>query len=789
MSNAFEQWTQGCGVITHSQQTVNNIQTMASDLVEQGLLTSKAEFYEKLIALDILTNQAMWLVVHMSYCKRIDLSGNKLSQDYFKREPQGHTGGSLNMVPAYMGKLALNNITQTDRPWLMGQGHCVAAIDASQMLMGIAKNERRTQYPLSNEGLSQFVADFYHYEVNTEGSAVSTLGSHVNVHTQGARIEGGYLGFAGLQYIHQSLPGENWVAFLSDGAFEEQRGSDWAARWWRESDSGLVSPIMIANGRRIDQRTTVAQQGGSEWFKQHLIHQGFDPFIIDGRDPAAFVWAIYHMEKSLTERAQQLKQGNARYPVRLPYCIAETEKGFGFPGVGSNAAHGLPLPGNPRNDAESLRLFHEGAHALFQPQEKWQNVAQILKQPQPFNDNWPTNINLPTSKDYVEAIEPMAAIDETFVNMATANPNLRIRVGNPDELRSNRMNKTLDTFKHRVTSPEPGIAEAIDGCVITALNEEAIVTACLGNQRGLNIVISYEAFSTKMFGALRQSIIFSRHQKEANEPAQWISLPVVSTSHTWENGKNEQSHQDPSLAESLLGEMSDMARVIFPADGNTARESLLACYKTRGTIFNLVTSKSKQANFFTQEQAAQLVKNGAIVVRGNANAQRQIVACGSYQLEHALRASDRLQEHSVEHSVVYVIEPGRFRIARDKYEEEIMASSETIAQCFPTTVKHRIIITHTRPEVFMGHARRLDLGPINTRVLGYINRGGTLDTQALMYANKCTWAHCLAELASMSAQTQNNPSAWLTTKEFEAINGQSENGDPYAVIEKPYPKR
>ena len=43
------------------------------------------------------------------------------------------------------------------------------------------------------------------------------------------------------------------LAFLSDGAFEEQRGSDWAPRWWRASDSGLVAPIMIANGRRIDQ--------------------------------------------------------------------------------------------------------------------------------------------------------------------------------------------------------------------------------------------------------------------------------------------------------------------------------------------------------------------------------------------------------------------------------------------------------------------------------------------------------------------------------------------------------
>jgi hypothetical protein len=61
------------------------------------------------------------------------------------------------------------------------------------------------------------------------------------------------------------LPGERLVVFLSDGAFEEQRGGDWAPRWWRAEDSGLVAPIMIANGRRIDQRTTMAQQGGVDW--------------------------------------------------------------------------------------------------------------------------------------------------------------------------------------------------------------------------------------------------------------------------------------------------------------------------------------------------------------------------------------------------------------------------------------------------------------------------------------------------------------------------------------------
>jgi len=46
--------------------------------------------------------------------------------------------------------------------------------------------------------------------------------------------------------------------FLSDGAFEEQRGVTGSAAGWASDDCGLAMPIMINNGRRIDQRSTLA---------------------------------------------------------------------------------------------------------------------------------------------------------------------------------------------------------------------------------------------------------------------------------------------------------------------------------------------------------------------------------------------------------------------------------------------------------------------------------------------------------------------------------------------------
>ncbi|CCK74555.1 D-xylulose 5-phosphate/D-fructose 6-phosphate phosphoketolase [Oleispira antarctica RB-8] len=780
--SGFNAWAKGHGVICHNEETQQRIKDLAEYLLAENKIENLASFYQCLRALDVITNQSMWLVAHMTYSKHVYLDGRALNSEDFKQDPQGHTGGSLNMVPAFAGFLCANSLTGQHRDWLMGQGHCVAAIDALQLLTSQAKPERQQLFPLSDQGLTDFVRAFYSYEVSSNGKPASPLGSHVNVNTKGASIEGGYLGFAALHYVHQPLPGERLVAFLSDGAFEEQRGSDWAARWWRSEDTGLVSPIMIANGRRIDQRTMTAQQGDTAWFAEYLAHQGFDPICIDGRDPAAFVWAIINMERALLTAAEEVRSGRAEYPIALPYCIAETEKGFGFPGAGTNAAHGLPLTNNPRHDEQARALFNQGARALFNPLDEWKQAASFLVQP--FKPYSPEEVTVtrpePSWQSLGKYYSPAQGLDDYFVDLAEVNSKLRIRVGNPDELSSNRFGKTLELLKHRVTKPEAGIAESITGKVITALNEEAVISACLANRQGLNLVVSYEAFAVKMLGAIRQTLIFSRHQKESGEPAGWLSLPVVATSHVWENGKNEQSHQDPTLCESLLNEMSDMARVVFPADANSAMATLKACYGDMGAIWNLVVAKSKVPGMLTPEQAQSLVEQGAICLRGHCQAEIQIIAVGSYQLQQALLLSDRLTRNNQAHSVIYMLEPGRFRCARDQWEQNHQADTKLQQALFSHKIKQRLFFFHGHGEAILSCCRPLDLGPARTLALGYINQGGTLNSDGMLFANKCTWAHGALQLARRLGL---NDDAWLSDAEVAAVLG---IGDPYQLIKRPF---
>lgn len=779
----FARWQAGHGPVQHSSQTRAAVFRLAHQLVQNGMQPDLPSVYRLLRALDSLTAAGLWLVVHMTYAQRVRLDGQPLQADDFKPVPEGHTGGALNMVPAYAGYLTLNALTGETRGWLMGQGHCVAAIEALNLLTGNQHPEQAARYACDEMGMSRMVADFYSYAQAADGSPGVPLGSHVNPHTAGGIAEGGYLGFAELQYAHLPLPGEKLVAFLSDGAAEEQRGSDWMPRWWRAEDCGVALPVMIANGRRIEQRTELGTLEGLEGFRRHLRGCGFDPVTFDGRDPAAFVCALWEMEQRLARRVNELSNELIGYPLPMPYGIAETTKGYGFFGAGSNAAHNLPLPASPAQDEHARELFNQHAAALWvEPQALSEacslfalRAGRVRERDNPLARRQPALPVQPQLHFHDRPCSPMSALDRYFVDLVRANPQLRPRVGNPDELASNRLSGMLAALKHRVSQPESE-QESLHGAVITALNEEAVVSACLANQGGLNLVASYEAFCVKMLGAVRQSLIFARQQKEAGRPAGWLGWPLVATSHTWENGKNQQSHQDTAFCEALLGEMHDVMRVLFPADHNSLLALLPGIYQERGRLACLVVAKREQPCSFTVEQAQQLAREGALLVDAEGDGEPVLlIASGSYQLHEMRRAAVRLSEQGVAWRLIYLQEPGRFRMPRDAWEASSVASAAQREALFPIACRRRVLLGHMRPEAALGHLSTVLGDAATCRALGYRNRGGTFDEAGMLFANGCTWAHVLQSVGEVLGVSID---AWLTVEERAALAGR---GNPLSL--------
>lgn len=282
----------------------------------------------------------------------------------------------------------------------------------------------------------------------------------------------------------------------------------------------------------------------------------------------------------------------------------------------------------------------------------------------------------------------------------------------------------------------------------------------------------------KMLGGPRQEFVFARRQRQDGKEPGWSSVPLVVMSHTWENSKNEQSHQDPTVGEALLGEMSDTARVLLPIDANSAVAAMASVYEGRGQVTCVIVSKRDMPHRLSGDAASRFVTDGAAQIDGEVDkAELQLVAIGAYQLEEALKAARRLKKHGRRVLVTALSEPGRFRVPRDPIETRFVAADDMLMGLFPPNVP-RLIVSHTRPELMLGILRRLDGGPKRTAARGYISRGGTLDVAGKLFANRCSRAHLIDAAAPLAGWARDD---LLTTTECSAIHGRGNPTDLSAL--------
>jgi phosphoketolase len=208
------------------------------------------------------------------------------------------------------------------------------------------------------------------------------------------------------------------------------------------------------------------------------------------------------------------------------------------------------------------------------------------------------------------------------------------------------------------------------------------------------------------------------------------------------------------MAESMLGEPSDVSRVLFPPDYTTASVMMSCVYQTRGQVWTAVVSKNEAApDLFTLDEAQTLLRDGAARLdwAGHApDGQRVVItAVGSYQLEEAVKASNRLRERGIPHTLVYMLEPGRFRTPRSDGEAAHAAEGRLVQDLYPGSVEARVFVTHTRPEPLLGALQPLHTGHRKTKGLGYIGKGGTLTAPGMLFVNRSTWAHIVETVANV----------------------------------------
>lgn len=191
----------------------------------------------------------------------------------------------------------------------------------------------------------------------------------------------------------------------------------------------------------------------------------------------------------------------------------------------------------------------------------------------------------------------------------------------------------------------------------------------------------------------------------------------------------------------------------------------------------MVIPKRERPCVFDTHEAEALARQGALVVDEDTSGGEPIllIANGAYQLSEAIRACERLRETGTSFRLVYLQEPGRFREPRDTLEAKSCMSVFERERLLPNRLHRRVALTHMRPEVFRGHLHPLFPDPGRSRVLGYVNRGGTLNEAGMLFTNRCSWAHALAACASVLDKP---PGEWLSSAELAAVEGR---GDPTLI--------
>src|SRR5699024_6006014 len=120
--------------------------------------------------------------------------------------------------------------------------------------------------------------------------------------------------------------------------------------------------------------------------------------------------------------------------------------------------------------------------------------------------------------------------------------------------------------------------------------------------------------------------------------------------------------------------------------------------------------------------------------------------------------------------------PARYRKPRDRDEAAYTHGDDHVERLFPRELP-RVLLTHTRPDPFVGALRRLDTGPETTLALGLINHGGTMDVPGLLFANRSTWAHVVEAAAFVLGLDRGR---LLDAHELAAIDG---IGDPATILQ------
>ena len=627
---------------------------------------------------------ANYLSVGQIYLQDNPLLRAPLLRRHVKARLLGHWGTTpgLNFIYVHLNRIIQAH--QLSVLYVAGPGHGGPGMVANAYLEG-SYSETYPQVGQDEAGMQRLFKQF---------SFPGGIPSHVAPETPGSIHEGGELGYSLSHAFGAAFdnPGLLVACVIGDGEAETgPLATAWHSnKFLNPAIDGAVLPILHLNGYKIAGPTVLARIPRHE-LAALMRGYGYDPFFVEGSDPAAMHRLMADTLDAVTERIRRIQHDARNHGVTArpcwPMIVLRSPKGWTCPSSvdgkqveGSFRAHQVPIgdmdaPGHVALLEQWLRSYRP--HTLFDAGGKLRadlaalapaGARRMSANPAANGGALLLDLAMPDFRDYAVAVTAAApgAIDAEstrvqglFIRDVMALNRHNFRVFSPDETASNRWDAVFDVTA-RCSMAEVAESDehvAPDGRVMEMLSEHQ----CEGWLEGYLLTGRHGIFSCYEAFIHIVDSMFNQHAKwlkSANRVA-WrkpvASLNYLLASHVWRQDHNGASHQDPGFIDHVLNKKAEIVRVYLPPDANTLLAVTDHCLRSRNYINVIVAGKHPAPQWLDIDAAVRHCRAGIGVWdwagndidNGNSNGDPDLVmACaGDVPTMEALAAVQLLRTH------------------------------------------------------------------------------------------------------------------------------------------------
>lgn len=591
--------------------------------------------------IDAYWRAANYLSVGQIYLLDNPLLKEPLQPEHVKARLLGHWGTTpgLNFIYVHMNRV----IKKYDLSaiYITGPGHGGPGLVANTYLEGTYSEIYHDIAP-NSVGMKKLFKQF---------SFPGGIPSHVAPETPGSIHEGGELGYSLAHAYGAAFDNPNLTVCCVVGDGEAETGA-LAASWHSNkflnpAADGAILPILHLNGYKINNPTLLARMSDEELTQ--LFHgYGFDPYFVEGSDPAPLHQTMAATLDSAIEKIKKIQQearknGHVERPV-WPMIILRTPKGWtgpkevdGQPVEGTYRSHQVPVAKVKTNPDHLKQL--ETWMKSYKPEDLFDDEGALkaeLKELAPTGDqrmgaNPHANggllmreLQMPDFRQYAinitspgqtvgEATRVLGSFLRDVMKMNRKSKNFRLF--GPDETVSNRLGAVMEETNKGFMGPYLSTDDHLspDGRIMEVLSEHL----CQGWLEGYLLTGRHGFFSCyEAFIHIIDSM-FNQHAKwlKVTQELPWrrpiASLNYLLTSHVWRQDHNGFSHQDPGFIDHVMNKKAEIVRVYLPPDANTLLSVADHCLRSQNYVNVIVAGKQPQPQWLDMKAAIQHCTVGA----------------------------------------------------------------------------------------------------------------------------------------------------------------------------------